>query len=443
MTTSWKALLLLFLSASISIAWAWSIQGSSQAGLADFRAIYYGARCVLQQRDPYRADDFQSVYRDSGGTLPADPALALRFNRAVPICVNLPTALLLLVPLALMPWHLAHGLWFILEAASLVIAAYLAVDLAGKDAPRVSLLFACFLLANCEIVLSQGNLAAIVVSACVAAVWCVQKGTWGKVGILLLALALTLKPHDAGPIWLCLVLLPGLGRRSAIKSLVLAVMFGLLSLVWIGQAAPSWLPELSSNLLLTSARGDLNDPGPASLTGWSPGMIIDLQSVLSYFRDDRAFYNLVSYLICGSLLMVWLIATIRARGLQRHGHLALAVVIPLLLLITYHRVHDAKLLLLTIPAFAVLWAEGGLVKWLAFLIHGLTFLLCGDITLSLLLVVESKLHLAFTGWTGTMLKVLLERPIPLALLAMAIFYLVVYVRRVGSTAMEPVAPVAS
>jgi len=171
-------------------------------------------------------------------------------------------------------------------------------------------------------------------------------------------------------------------------------------------------------------------------------MIIDLQSVISYFRDDRAFYNLASYLICGSLLMVWLIATIRAQGLRRHGHLALAVVIPLSLLITYHRVYDAKLLLLTIPAFAVLWAEGGLVKWLAFLIHGLTFFLCGDITLSLLLVVESKLHLAFTGWTGTLLKVLLERPIPLALLAMAIFYLVIYVRRAGSLTIEPVAPAA-
>lgn len=443
MTTSWRALLFLFLSASISIAWAWSIQGSSQAGLADFRAIYYGARCVLQQRDPYRADDFQSVYRDSGGTLPADPALALRFNRAVPICVNLPTALLLLVPLALMPWHFAHGLWFILGAASLVIAAYLVMDLAGKDAPRVSLLFACVLLANCEIVLSQGNLAAIVVGACVAAVWCVEKGKWEEVWVPLLALALALKPHDAGPVWLCLLLSPGLARRGAVKSLALVVALGFLSLVWIGHGAPNWLPELRSNLLLTSAHGDLNDPGPTSLTGWSPGMIIDLQSVLSYFRDDRDFYNLVSYLICGFLLIVWFIATIRAQGLRRHGQLSLAVVIPLSLLITYHRVHDAKLLLLTIPAFAVLWAEGGLVKWLAFLIHGVTFLLCSDIALSLLLVVESKLHLALTGWTGTLLKVLLERPIPLALLAMAIFYLVIYVRRVGSLTIEPVAPLAS
>ena len=443
MTTSWKALLLLFLSASISIAWGWSLQGSSQAGLPDFRAIYYGARCVLQQRDPYREDDFLRVYRDSGGTLPSESAIALRFRRAVTICVNLPTTLLLVVPLAVLPWYLAHGLWFILEAASLVIAAYLAVDLAGKDAPGVSLLFACFLLVNCALVLSQGNLAAIVVGACVSAVWCVQKGKWAKVWVPLLALALALKPHDAGPVWLCLLLSPALTRKGAVKSLALVLTLGLLSLVWIGHPAPNWLPELRSNLLLTSAHGDLNDPGPTSLTGWSPGMIIDLQSVISYFRDDRDFYNLVSYLICGSLLMVWLIATVRARGLRRHGHLALAVVIPLSLLITYHRVYDAKLLLLTIPAFAVLWTEGGLVKWLAFLIHGLTFLLCGDITLSLLLVVESKLHFALTGWAGTLLKVLMERPIPLALLAMAIFYLVVYVRRVGSLGIQPVAPVTS
>jgi hypothetical protein len=141
--------------------------------------------------------------------------------------------------------------------------------------------------------------------------------------------------------------------------------------------------------------------------------------------------------------LVWLVATVRARGDERCGHFGLAAIIPLSLLITYHRVYDAKLLLLTIPAFAVLWAEGGVVKWLAFLIHGVTFLLCGDIILSLVLVVESKLHLVPTGGFGTFVTVLLERPIPLALLTMAIFYLIVYVRRVEALTMETVAPVSS
>ncbi len=443
MTIRWRPLLFLLLSAGISVAWAWSIQNSSAAGSADFRAIYYGARCVLQRQDPYNKSDFLKVYQDSGGSFPPDQWMNVRFRQIVPICINLPTALFLAAPLALLPWNSVHCLWLILEAGSIIFAAYLTLDLVGKGAPGVSVLMVCLVLANSEVLLASGNLVAIVAGATAGAIWCLERGRFVWIGTCMLAIGLALKPHDAGFIWLYLLVLSVRTRKTAALSLVLTLSLGLLSVIWIWHASPRWPEELRSNLLLTSKPGGLNDPGPNSLTGNSPGMIIDMQSLVGSFSNDQVIQNLASYLVCGSLLLVWLVATVRARGDERCGHFGLAAIIPLSLLITYHRVYDAKLLLLTIPAFAVLLAEGGVVKWLAFLIHGVTFLLCGDITLSLVLLAESKLHLVLTGGFGTLVKVLMERPIPLALLTMAIFYLAVYVRRVGTMTVEPVALAAS
>jgi hypothetical protein len=442
MTSRWKPVLLLLFSAGVSAVWAWHLQFSSpESGEVDFKAIYFGARCVFERQDPYRGADFLKVFQEMDGRFPSDPRQNTLLRQAVPICINLPTSLFLVAPLALLPWGFSYPLWFLLQTGGLTFAAYLIWDIARERAP--ALLLPCFLLANSESVLASGNLLVAVVSGCAVALWCFEKGRFVWIGICLLAIALVLKPHDAGFFWLYLLLMPGLARRSAMRSLGVSAALGLLSLVWIAPASPHWMQELHSNLALTSAHGGINDPGPESSQAGNIVQIIDLQSVVSYFRDDRAFYDFASYLICGSLLLIWLIATMRARDRGRHGHLAVAVVIPLSLLITYHRVYDTKLLLLTVPAFAVLWAEGGVVKWLAFLINGVTFLLCGDITLSLVLLAESKLHLALTGGFGTLVKVLMERPIPLALLTMAIFYLAVYVRRVGSMTMAPVAPVVS
>ena len=431
MSKRWKALICLLISASISIAWGWSIQASSGGGMADFKAVYYGARCVQQGTDPYRPADFMRVYEASGGKLPSDPATNAAFRVAVPFCINLPTSLLLLLPFAILPWNLAHYAWMVLEATGLVVAGFLALDMAGDHAHRVSLFFVCLILANCEIMLASGNLAVLAVSFSVIAIWCLEKAKFVWLGLCLLSIALAVKPHDAGLVWLCLLMSRGFFRRSALKSLILVLSLAFCSVFWIWHVGPHWATELHSNLLLTSGRGDLNDPGPSSLTGNALTMILDLQSVLSFFRDDPSFYNPVTYMICGSILLLWMIVTMKARGAIKDISFGLACVVPLSMLITYHRSYDAKLLLLTIPACAALWKEGGVLKWLAFLVNGITFLLCGDITLSLLLVLEAKLHIALNGWTGTLVKVLMERPIPLALLTMAIFYLVVYVHRVG------------
>jgi hypothetical protein len=159
------------------------------------------------------------------------------------------------------------------------------------------------------------------------------------------------------------------------------------------------------------------------------GIAIDLQSVVSVFRDDPRIYNPVSYLGCGVLLLVWMVRTLRLQFSQRGAWLALAAAVPLTMLVTYHRPYDARLLLLAVPACAMLWAGGGPARWLALLVTSAGFVYTADLPLLILTILTGNLHISTTGLSGQILTVMLMRPTPLILLAMGIFYLWIYVRR--------------
>jgi ABC-type Fe3+-siderophore transport system permease subunit len=95
----------------------------------------------------------------------------------------------------------------------------------------------------------------------------------------------------------------------------------------------------------------------------------------------------------------------------------------------YHRQYDAKLLLLTVPACAMLWAEGGPIGWIALLVNTAGFVLTGDIPSAIFLGLIGKLQVSTTGLTGQIVTAAQVFPTPLVLLLMGIFYLWVYVRR--------------
>jgi hypothetical protein len=113
----------------------------------------------------------------------------------------------------------------------------------------------------------------------------------------------------------------------------------------------------------------------------------------------------------------------------RGAWLALAAIVPLTLIVTYHRPYDAKLLLLTVPACALLWAEGRTIRWVALTVSAAAIVSTADIPLTILFALTRNLHIAAVGLPGELLTGVLMRPTPLILLAMSIFYLWIYVRR--------------
>jgi hypothetical protein len=413
------------LSGAISVLWGFSIGQKNSGGPTDFQAVYYGARCLLLHHNPYSVSEMESVYLAAGRESP-NPTERQRL--LVTLFVNLPTTFLLFAPFTFLPLGVAQVLWLMLTAGSLLLAALLMWSLGEEYAPVLSACLIGFLLANCEFVFSTGNTAGIVVGLCAIAAWCFLRERFVSAGILCMAVSLAIKPHDSGLIWLYFLLAGGVHRKRALQTLAVTAVLAFSAILWVSYVAPHWIGAWRANMAVISAQGGLNDPGPTTLAVDAFAKVLSLQAVFSVFRDDPRFYNPATYLVCGVLLLVWLITTLRSRSSRERDWLSLAAIVPLTLLVTYHRVYDAKLVMLTVPACAMLWARGGRVKWIALGLSAAGVAVCSDVSLILLEEFVERLHLSASVLSVQILTAMLGRPSTDILLLMGVFYLWVYVR---------------
>ena len=420
------ALPLILLCCGISILWGFTVGRTASGGTLDFQAIYYGTRCLLEHRNPYKVAELEHVYRAEAGDRPWE---SVQRHQVVTLFVNLPTIFIFAAPLAMLPWGAAQALWLILIAGLFILAACLMDKIGAGYSPGIALFLICILLADSELVFATGNTAGVAIGLCVVAVWCFLRNRFVPAGILCLAVSLAIKPHDAGLVWLYFLLAGGVYRKRALQSLLVTFVFAISAFLWVSHVAPHWIGDWRSNLAAISARGGLNEPGPASVTGRTAGMVIDLQSAVSVFSNNPRIYNSVSYLLCGALLLLLSVRALRSRFSPANAWLALAAIAPLTMLVIYHRPYDAKLLLLTVPACAMLWAEGGPIGRIALMVTAAALVMTGDVPLAILVILTNNLHVGTTGIFGQILTVVLTRPVPLILLAMGIFYLWVYLRR--------------
>lgn len=427
-----EGLRLLVLGSLVFLLMGVAMENATPAPLTDFRALYYPSRCLLQHHDPYMENEVLGIYQAEGRTRASDTA---EVRQIATQNVYLPTSLFFTIPFAMLPWGPAHILWIAITLGSIVFASFLIWNLGADYAPTLSGVMIGFLLANSEILIVTGNAAGIAVSLCAVAVWCFLRERFVLAGILCLAVSLAVKPHDAGLVWLYFLLAGGVCRRRALQTLFVTVAISLPGVLWVWHVAPHWLQELHANLLAFSVHGGTNDPGVAAI---GPKGVIDLQAVLSFFRDDPRFYNPVTYLICMPLLLLWAFVTLRSRPSITRAWLALAAIAAFSMLPVYHRQYDARLVLLAVPACAMLWAQGGLIGRLALLVNTAGFILIGDLPWLFLLALIHGLHLPTTGPEGHTLRVALVSAAPLMLLLMAIFYLWIYMRRRSADAALPV-----
>lgn len=406
-----------------------SDRGATQGAISatDFGLVYYGARCAMGHGDPYDAQAIIGEFIRDGGKFPAANTESGRLDRSVLASIIYPpTAFLAVTPLAMLEWPAALTVWMVLMAGLLAVAAFLMWDLA-TEAPKIAGWLAGFMLLNCILLMWFGNPAGIVTSLCVIASWCFLKDRFPVAGVAMLTVALMIKPHDAGFVWLYFLLAGGVGRKRAMQTLAATAALGVGAAMWITSVSPHWIGELRSNLATLSIRGGAVDPGPTGMI--TRGIIpnISLQSDISIFKDNPHLYNPASYAIGGVLILMWAIAVLR-KGLSVEGALFSLAAISLLTMIpVYHRTYDAKLLLLTIPACALLWAGGGARRWWAVVLTSAAILVTSDFPLIFLQNATGKMAIS-TATLGGKLMLLALEPAPLVLLATGCFYLWVYIR---------------
>jgi hypothetical protein len=420
----------LLLGSALFLLLGTSLESKSHVSMVDFKAVYYGTRCLLQHGDPYNGNDLLRVYLAED---PEPQAKKMLFGEIVTLDVNLPTAFPFLVPFALLPWGAAHLVWMASIASSFILAAFLMWELGADSAPVITGFLLCLFLIGSELLIEVGNTAGIVVSLCAIACWCFLRERFAWAGVLCLAIGLLAKPHDAGFVWLYFLLAGGLYRKRALQTLLLTAVLGIPAVVWVSYVAPHWMQEMGVNMAATSAPGTVNNPGPASVDPRAHGAIMmNLQTAVSVLVDDPRIYNPVTYLLCVPLLLIWMYTALQTRASPASAKLALAAIAALSMLPIYHRQHDTRLLLLVFPAFAMLWEEGGITAWLALLVTGLGTVFTSNITVQLLATYTAGMRASVAGFPGKIMTILLCRPAPLVLLAMGILFLWTYVRRASA-----------
>ncbi len=289
-----------------------------------------------------------------------------------------------------------------------------------------------FLLANCQLFIFLGNISGIAIGLCVIACWCFLRERFVWLGIVCMALSVMAKPQDAFFVWLYFLLAGGVSRKRAMQSLLVGVLLALPILFWVWHVAPNWVGELRTNLAaeLVPANG-IDNPGLSSAGAHGVGMVVSLQKIVAAIWDDPRIFNPVSYLICAPIFLAGAYLTLKRKQTMERMFLALAGVSAMTMLPVYHRQADTKLLLLAIPACALLWARGGRMGKLAagLTVAGLT--ITGDLSWALMQILIN--HLQPHGQFETFLVISTQIvPAPLILLLMGIFYVWALSRAGGS-----------
>lgn len=416
--------ILLSFASIIASLWGIALTYGKTGIILDSRMAYLAGRCLIQGCDPYNEAKMTRVYLAEGGERASASSEGGTPHYLAAFHVYLPSAEPLFSLFALLPWRAAYAIWTALILALITIAAFLVWSMAQSYAPDPPFYLAWLLLVNSGLLIAGGNPAGIAVSLCIIAIWCILEGRFVAVGIVCLAISLAIKPHDCGLIWLYLVLLGASQRKRAIQSFLVFAVVGVGATVWISNVSPHWVAELRSNLVLLSANGECADPaGPAAIS------MFNLQTVFAVFSSHPAYYNLATFGICALLISIWMIVAMRVPRSPKGVWLGLATITVISILPIYHRSYDAKILLLTLPACAMLWAEGGLIGWLALFFTAGSILLTSE----LMAIIQQMSSVSpASGIGGRVVYLLAARPAPLLLFAESVFFLYLYVRHYRS-----------
>lgn len=413
-------LTLLLLGCVVFVLLGSTLESLSTVSMTDLRTYYYSARCMLQKSDPYSSAEVMRVYHAEEKERPVD---SLKNQLVITRYIYLPPAFAFTAPIALLPFEICKVLWMFLNASCLILAAYLTWDLAAAYSPILSGALIGFLMANSELVLVTGNVVGVAIGLCLVGVWCVVKQRHELIGVACFAVSLILKPHDSGLVWLFFLLAGGAYRKRALQTLGVTALISLATLLWVNSIAPHWTHELRSNMAELSVHGGVTDPGPSSSGAHALAMQINLQTAVSMFRDQPSFYNPICYLICGVVLLFWCVKVVRSKPSEKVTWIAFASVVSLTMLPVYHRQADAKLLLLTIPACAMLWAAKGRMANLALAVVAGGVIFTAEIPWAIVLETLKHLRLPNSEFSRILVIALQVLPIPAMLLVESIFFL--------------------
>ena len=318
----------------------------------DFVNVIAGSHCILDRCDPYDSPTLEREFMKMGGYAPPAP-----FKPEWPVYP--PNTLILLLPLALLPWPVLSVVW-LLACFGFMTAAFLAL-LFRFEAYRSWLLFVPFviLLADGSIgwAVQLGQPILIAAPALVLAILALEPGTMPVAGGVLLALSMSLKPQGA---FLCAAyfLLKARTRMPALAAYLFPAIAGIAGtlLIYFRLSSFAYLKHLAANLKLAVQPG--RDADFSLQNDKASSSFLNLQAFLARLIHNPHLCSALTDLVFLAVLALLIFVCWRKGNYAARPYTVLAVLAMLELLVTYHRLYDHALMLAAIPGMYEIQKRG-------------------------------------------------------------------------------------
>lgn len=300
----------------------------------DFLSLYAASRCWIGSEAAYAVVAWVSCGAGGGAAITYD-------SFAMTPSVYLPPALPLMSPIAVLPWKFAKILWMIV---SLVAFGYAIWVLASKEGMDWRFMTAAALgCAPLHTALAKGQTSTVVVALIIYSLYLRGSALSG----FALGIAICLKPQLA---WMFLVY-ACFARQWGKLCYAVTTILGFATLALI-KAPDGSLGELVENLIYASQT--INDPSPSNPLRYQ---LLGAGALL----PKELFSDVGSGLLQLTILLggCWAVASIQDRKSQ------LAIVAVLTLMVGYHRVYDAIILLLALPVMCDSTIPRAVKVWVA------------------------------------------------------------------------------
>ena len=301
----------------------------------DLSQNYTASKLWLKGQSPADPRNFVVLWKKEGRSrLDVDD---IRTHLAPPL-----GGLVVLAPVAALPWRAAKIVWMALLLASFaatVLALVITSGFRWNELRTLAFVAACLALAPFQTGMASGNTSVLVIGLCVVAIWAAQGTNDVSAGILF-GLACAVKPQ----IGAFLVLYYLLRRRWKLFATALAftIVLNFVAALYLQMHSTSWVQDYVHNakgFVTANHIDDFTTENPARFT------LINLQVPLYSITGQSSSANLLSFAIVGLLICAWIYWLLKKRDSVSES-LALAAISVVALLPVYHRFYDAALLAL-------------------------------------------------------------------------------------------------
>jgi Flp pilus assembly pilin Flp len=315
----------------------------------DFVPVYSGARCLFSGCNPYDTSQLEQQYLQSGGRAGELPA----WDHQIPVYP--PSALLVVSSLALLRYPAACLLWLLLNGCMYVTAAGLILSLCPRPQRWLATILVSLILGTSRVLLLTGQPATFAISLLIIGCYLFFRGRYLPLGAFVLMLSLAVKPQIGGMIVLYFFA-RGIHRRYAAAAMAgaLALLLSAGLMLSLHPGSAGWASDLGANISASMKAGAINDPRPANVDATAD---TNLQALTSTFIADEREFNAAAYAVFLVLLAVLIMAVLRTTAGREMYFLSIGALSALTPMPVYHRYYDARMLLITVPAVAIVYQK--------------------------------------------------------------------------------------